>query len=170
MKKLEAFAEKDTVNVIIETPRGSRNKFAYDAKHGVFKLKKILPMGMAFPFDFGFIPGTKGQDGDPLDILVLMDEPAHTGCLVECRVIGALKAEQSEKNGKIVRNDRLIGVAALSELYKDKKHINDLDESIVSQIEHFFASAKEQENEKFEALGWVRGDKAIKLITDAGRK
>src|SRR5947209_8129063 len=92
------------VEVVIETPRGCRNKYAFDKKSKTFRLKKILPAGAVFPYDFGYIPDTEGQDGDPLDILVIMDEPAFTGCCLECRVVGALKAKQSE-DGKMIVND-----------------------------------------------------------------
>src|SRR5690242_7742786 len=98
-------------NVIIETPKGNRNKFKYDEELDLFMLSGVLPAGAVFPFDFGFIPGTRGGDGDPLDVLVLMDEPSFTGCLVRARLIGVIEAEQTE-DGKTARNDRLIAVAA----------------------------------------------------------
>ena len=81
LSRISTFDPEDDrlVNVVIETPRGSRNKFAYDEKLGVIRLKKVLPAGMDFPYDFGFVPSTKGDDGDPLDALLLMDEPAHPG-------------------------------------------------------------------------------------------
>src|ERR1044071_9297755 len=101
---------KRTCRVIIETPKGSRNKFRYDAKSKLFMLGGLLPEGMMFPFDFGFIPSTLGADGDPLDILVLMDAPAHVGCLIDVRIIGIINAVQSE-DGKTESNDRLLGVA-----------------------------------------------------------
>jgi inorganic pyrophosphatase len=91
---------KHLTNAIVETPRGSQNKFDYDPKQGVFVLNKTLPMGTVFPFDFGFIPGTPGEDGDLLDILVIMEEPAYPGCLVRIRLLGVLKATQQEKKGK----------------------------------------------------------------------
>ena len=80
--------KKCTCRAIIETPKGCRNKFDYDPDSGLFMLGGLLPEGMMFPFDFGFIPSTLGGDGDPLDILVLMDAPAHVGCLIEVRIIG----------------------------------------------------------------------------------
>src|SRR4051812_36568224 len=106
--------EDGIVNVVIETPKGSRNKIAYDPQRKLFELKSVLPTGWAFPFDFGFIPGTRGEDGDPLDVLVLMDEPACTGCLVRSRLIGVIRAKQTERNGDRQRNDRLIAVFAKS--------------------------------------------------------
>src|SRR5438270_7144724 len=113
INKLEP-VKKGMVNVIIETPRGSQNKFDYHPELKVFQLKKTLPMGTVFPFDFGFVPGTIGQDGDPLDILVIMDQPAFPGTYVVCRLIGALLAKQKERNGKVVQNDRLVGVSDCS--------------------------------------------------------
>jgi inorganic pyrophosphatase len=93
--------------------KGGRNKFDYHPETNLFVLGGLLPEGMMFPFDFGFIPSTLGDDGDPLDILVLMDAPAHPGCLIDVRVIGIITAEQSE-NGKTEANDRLVGVAVHS--------------------------------------------------------
>ena len=95
------------MQVVIETPKGSRNKYAFDAEQRVFSLKKVLPAGMAFPYDFGFIPNTLGEDGDPVDVLVLMDEPAFPGCLLKCRLIGIIQGEQGDKKDK-ERNDRIV--------------------------------------------------------------
>src|SRR5689334_9308585 len=97
------------IEVIIETPKGSRNKIKYDPSSMNFKLSKVMPEGMMFPYDFGFVPSTKAEDGDPLDVLVLTDEPLFPGCLVECSLIGVLKAEQKEQR-HTNRNDRLIAV------------------------------------------------------------
>src|ERR1700739_990480 len=99
--------KKGTCRAIIETPKGSRNKFDYDPEAQLFMLGGLLPEGMMFPFDFGFIPSTRGEDGDPLDILVLMDAPAHVGCLIDVHIIGIIEAAQTKK-GKTERNDRLL--------------------------------------------------------------
>ena len=86
--KLKPIDKKDgTLQVIIETPKGSRNKFSFDPDQEVFSLKKVLPAGMVFPYDFGFLPRTLADDGDPIDVLLLMDEPAYPGCLVPSRLI-----------------------------------------------------------------------------------
>lgn len=108
----------DELNVIIETPKGSRNKFNYDEDYNLFKLGGVLPAGAVFPFDFGFIPSTIGGDGDPLDVLLLMDEPAFPGCLVSSRLIAVIEAEQTERDGETTRNDRLIAVAADSRAHQ----------------------------------------------------
>jgi inorganic pyrophosphatase len=105
--------EKATCRAIIETPKGSRNKFDYDPESNLFRLAGILPEGMMFPFDFGFIPSTMGDDGDPLDIMVLMDAPAHVGCLIDVRIIGIIDAEQTQ-NGKTEKNSRILAAAVHS--------------------------------------------------------
>ena len=101
--------DRKTIQVVIETPKGSRNKYAFDPEQKVFELKKVLPAGMAFPYDFGFIHSTTAEDGDPVDVLVLMDEPAFPGCLLKCRLIGIIEGEQGEKKEK-ERNDRVAAV------------------------------------------------------------
>src|ERR1700674_5157605 len=102
--------EKDTIQVIIETPKGSRNKYAFDPEQKIFQLMKVLPAGMAFPYDFGFIPSTLAEDGDPTDVLVLMDEPAFPGCLLKCRVVGVIEGQQGKKK-KGECNDRVTAIA-----------------------------------------------------------
>src|ERR1700676_2408367 len=96
-------ADSILLNVIVETPKGSRSKLKYEPTQGLFELNKVLPRGMAFPYDFGFIPSTVGDDGDPLDVLVLMDEPVPAGCKVLCLLIGVIEAEQTE-DGTTERN------------------------------------------------------------------
>src|SRR5579872_4139776 len=88
---------RDIIHVIIETPKGSRNKYAFDPELRVFRLTRVLPVGMEFPYDFGFVPSTKAEDGDPIDVLVLMDEPAFPGVLLKCRPIGVIEGEQGKK-------------------------------------------------------------------------
>src|SRR3984957_2720245 len=108
---LQPLDETDShvIQVIIETPKGSRNKYAYDPEERIFELKKVLPAGMAFPYDFGFAPGTEGGAGDPLDVLVLMDEPAFPGCKLKCRVVGLIEGKQTGKAVK-ERNDRVVAI------------------------------------------------------------
>ena len=88
--------ETKDLNVVVETPRGNRNKFDFDEEHKLFKLAKVLREGMVFPFEFGFIPSTRGEDGDPVDILVLMDAPTTTGCLLTARQVGVIEASQTD--------------------------------------------------------------------------
>src|ERR1700755_3086413 len=121
--------KKRTCRAIIETPKGCRNKFDYDPHSGLFMLGGLLPEGMMFPFDFGFVPSTLSEDGDPLDIMLLMDAPAHVGCLIEARIIGVIEAKQTE-DGNTERNDRLLGVAVHSYDHHDLETIHDVNENL----------------------------------------
>jgi inorganic pyrophosphatase len=166
-QKIPAFTDnKKHLHIIIETPKGSRNKFALDEDLQVFKLKHVLPEGASFPYDFGFIPHTLAEDGDPLDVLVLMDAPAFAGCLVEARVIGALEAEQTQK-GKTVRNDRLLAVATESRQHKEIKHLKDLSKNLLEEIAHFFVSYNEARDIEFKIIGKVGPKEALKLVETA---
>lgn len=161
--------ESGDLNLIIDTPKGSRNKFAWDEKRELFELTGVLPTGAVFPYDFGFIPNTRGGDGDPLDVLVLMDEPAFTGCLVRSRLLGVIEAEQTEK-GKTDRNDRLIAVAAKSRTSGDLKSITDLNPKLLEEIEHFFISYNDAKGKKFKPLGRYGPEKARKLVQRSKRR
>ena len=122
-----------------------------------------MPAGMVFPFDFGFIPGTKGQDGDPLDMIVISDLKSFPGCCMECRVIGAVTAEQTEEK-KTVRNDRFLAVPAASHLFADINSIDDLPEEMINELEQFFINYNEQEGKKFKPLARISAKKAFDLI------
>src|SRR3954471_17268531 len=153
--KIKPRAQKDLVNVVIETPKGSPSKFDLDEELGVFKLGMVMPAGAVFPFDFGMIPGTRGEDGDPLDVLVLMDYPTFTGCLIHCRLIGVIEAEQSKENKKRSdreRNDRLIAVAEKSNLHRDVKKLTDLAPALLEEIEHFFKSYNRFKGREFKVV------------------
>ena len=168
--ELDAFHDEDELNVVIETPKGSRNKYNYDEKLRLFKLGGVLPSGASFPFDFGFVPSTVGGDGDPLDVLVLMDEPAFTGCLVRVRLVGVIEAEQTERDGETTRNDRLIGVAADSRLHKGVRTLEALGAALLDEIEHFFVSYNDFKGKRFKPLGRFGPKKASELVEEGMRK
>ena len=153
----------ETLNAIIDTPKGSRNKFKYDEKAQVFKLGGPLPLGAVFPFDFGYIPSTRADDGDPLDILILMDEPAFPGCLVQAKLIGVLEAEQTEA-GNTTRNDRLIAVATKSRNHSDIRFLGDLNSNLMHEIERFFIAYNETKGKKFQILGRYGPRRATTLV------
>ena len=154
---------KGTCHAIIETPKGCRNKFDYDRDSNLFMLGGLLPEGMMFPFDFGFIPSTLGEDGDPLDILVLMDAPAHVGCLMEVRLIGIINAEQTE-DGKTEANDRLLGVAIHSYDHEDLTSMADVSKTLLDQLEAFFISYNKQRGKKFKITGTGGPKKAVAFL------
>jgi len=136
------------MDVIIETPRGSAVKYKYEEEYNLFRLLRRLPAGLAFPYDFGFFPNTRGEDGDPVDVMVISEFTAFTGCVMDCRVIGCLEVEQ-KKGSKLIRNDRFLAVPELSEQYEQVISISDVPEALVSGIETFFKTYMEREGKEF---------------------
>ena len=141
-----------SITVIVETPQGSRNKLKYDEQLGRFRLSHVLPAGMVFPFDFGFIPDTRGEDGDPLDVLVLSDAPLPMGCAVETRLVGVLEVEQRERSGEVVRNDRLIGVAEASTTHEATRELVDVSAVLLDEISAFFDQYNRLDGKGFRVL------------------
>jgi inorganic pyrophosphatase len=154
---------KKTLRVVVETPKGSRNKFKYDPELGAYALSSVLAEGMKFPYDFGFVPQTKDEDGDPTDVLLLMDEPAFAGCVVESRIVGVIQAEQTE-NSKTVRNDRVLAVSTHSHVHSDIKEPKDLNSSMIKELEDFFVAYNKARGTKFKLLGVRDAKVAMKLI------
>jgi len=161
--------DSGTLNVIIETPKGSRNKYDYDEELGLFVLKGVLPAGASFPFDFGFVPSTKGEDGDPLDVLVLMDEAAYPGVLVPARLIGVIEAEQTE-DGKTERNDRLIAVAENSHTRREVQSLDQINDNLIEEVEHFFVSYNTIKGKGFKPLGRFGPERAAQLIEEGAQR
>ncbi|MGC2474185.1 MAG: inorganic diphosphatase [Candidatus Sulfotelmatobacter sp.] len=155
---------KDIVNAVIETPGGSRNKFKYDPDLGFFALSGVLPEGMVFPHAFGFVPQTKAADGDPEDVLILMDEPSFAGCIVPSRLIGVIEAEQTETDGKSERNDRLVAVAAHSRDYSEVQTFDDLNKNMLKELEQFFVNYNKERGKKFRVLQMRGPQHALKLL------
>jgi inorganic pyrophosphatase len=169
LDQLKTF-DGDDLTVVIETPKGSQNKYTYEPSLGGFVLTGVLPAGAVFPFDFGFVPSTLGEDGDPLDILVLMDSSAFAGCIVPCRLIGVIEAEQTEDR-KTERNDRLLSVASKSLTHRSIQDISDVCEDLLDQIEHFFVSYNEAKGKVFKPKGRSGRDRASALVTEGmGKK
>lgn len=158
------FSENEEyINAIIETPKGCAAKYDYDPGTQMFRLKKVLPQGMVFPFHFGFIPSTKAADGDPLDVLVLLDEPAWPGCIISCILIGVMEATETE-NGKSNRNDRLIAAAVASDKYNTITDLSYMDEYLQQEIENFFNNYNNLEQKEFKVTGKKGSDVAKELI------
>lgn len=153
-----------TVLVVIETPAGSRTKFKWEPKLKAYKASKVLPLGMAFPFDFGFIPDTKADDGDPLDALVIADAPLVVGCVVECRVLGAVKIKTDGEE-----NDRLICVPEYSLRGKEWKKLDDIGAALADEITSFFQNYVAREGREVEVIGQVGPQAAVKLLKKAQR-
>jgi inorganic pyrophosphatase len=153
-----------SLRVVIETPKGSRNKYDYDPECDCLELATVLPEGMTFPYDFGFVPSKLGDDGDPLDILVLMDAPAVPGCIIRARAIGAIEAKQKEKGGAWTRTDRLIAVATHAQTHASVNSLDDLRPHLVEEINAFFVTYNRLRGRKFKALPEAGPHQAMTLI------
>jgi inorganic pyrophosphatase len=140
------------VRVIVDTPRGSRNKYKFDPELAVFKLSRVLPAGMSFPFDFGSIPGTRAEDGDALDVLVLAEASLSVGCLVHVQLVGVIRATQKEGR-RTIRNDRLIGALVTPVNKPSLRDINELPKDELKDIEHFFCAYNEAQGRQFAVTG-----------------
>ncbi len=167
--RLQPFKSKDAgLTVIIETPKGSRNKYAYDPQERIFALRKVLPAGMSFPYDFGFVPSTLSGDGDPLDVLVLMDEPAFTGCRLTCRAVGVIEGEQGSKKD-CERNDRVVAVESGNHSYADVKRVDDLGKKFEREIEEFFVNYHRLTGKEYRVLA-LKGPAAARRCVHQARK
>ncbi|MGN6532256.1 MAG: inorganic diphosphatase [Ginsengibacter sp.] len=155
--------DKNCIHAIIETPKGCAAKYDYNEETQMFKLKKLLPKGMVFPFHFGFIPHTKAEDGDPLDVLVLLDELSWPGCIIECKIIGVMEATETENN-KTNRNDRLIASAIASEKYNKIKDLSTMDNYLEKEIENFFNTYNNLEKKEFKIISKKGPKVALNLI------
>jgi inorganic pyrophosphatase len=159
---------EELLQVIIETPRGCRNKYSFDPEQKIYVLKSALPAGMCFPYDFGFVPRTIAGDGDPLDVLVLMDEPAFPGCALMARVIGVIKGEQTSSKGTN-RNDRIVAVAETARTYDYLKSMDDFPKQAFREIEEFFVNYHRLQGKTYKLLGCGSKQAAEKLIKNASK-
>jgi len=166
LSKLPTWAGQELVHVVVETPRGARAKLNYDPKLKTFVLSKSLLLGLSYPYDWGFIPSTRAEDGDPLDALVLHDVATAPGLVLKCKIIGVLEVLQSEKGKKAIRNDRLIAVPRDSHREKADKDARDLPKPMRQEIEKFFVGL---ESKELKFLGW-KGPKAGERLIDAAAK
>ena len=136
------------IHVIVDTPRGSRCKYKFDKASGLFTLSRILPPGLHFPCDFGFIPGTVGEDGDALDVVLISDESSVVGCLVTVRLLGLLRAHQIDQ-GRNVRNDRFVAVPATPVNVPKQRDLRDVARDQLDALENFFVVYNQLQGRKF---------------------
>jgi len=158
--------KSEPVNVVVETPAGSRNKYRFDESTGSFLLHKVLPLGFSFPFDFGFLPGTHAEDGDPIDVVLLGGEPTFTGCVVPARILGVIEAEQRE-SGKTIRNDRVIATAETAKIRPPWDDLGDVPGKLLDEVERFFVAYNEGEGRLFAPIGRRGTAAAWKSIEEA---
>lgn len=168
LSRLPTFGEDGVLHVVIETPKGSPNKYAYSEACGTFQFKTVLPEGMSFPYDFGMVSSTKGADGDPLDILILLDQPAFPGCVLEARLVGVIEADQRESDGTWERNDRLIGVAVKARTHAHIKSMSDLRPGMLDEVEAFFAQYNQLAGKDFKVRRRGDAEAALALVRQGG--
>jgi inorganic pyrophosphatase len=156
------------VHVIIDTPKGSGNKYKFDENLRLFEVSRILPLGMHFPYDFGSVPGTCAEDGDPLDVLVLMEAPTFPGCLISARLIGGIRARQREGR-RMIRNDRLIAVPETAVNPAPIRSIDALPQNQLRDIEHFFRSYNEAQGRELRITSRFTAAAADRLLSRAIR-
>lgn len=146
-------------NVVIEIPKGSRNKYEYDEELDIIKLDRVAYTAMAHPYDYGFIPETRSEDGDHLDAFVVLDTSVFPGCLVVARPVGLLNMiDDGEKDEKI------IAVPAHDVRFNHITSIEQLTPHIKSEIQHFFEHYKDLQNKKVEITGWGNRQEAIEIM------
>jgi inorganic pyrophosphatase len=151
----------EVVRMIVEIPKNSANKFEYDGKLGVFRLDRALYSPMHYPGDYGFIPGTLAEDGDPLDVLTLVTEPSFTGCLIEVRPVGVLYMVDKQEH-----DQKILAVPNNNPRYDSIHTIDQIFPHLKREIEHFFTIYKELQGSKAEMNGWGGPKEARRLITE----
>jgi inorganic pyrophosphatase len=153
---------------VIETPQGSRSKFDYDTESGLFLLAGLVPEGMTFPLNFGFIPSTKAEDGDPLDVMVLHDESIPVGALINIRLLGVIEGDQTE-GANTVRNDRLLAVTRCSHHYEQIKNIDQLGKNFLDHLTQFWINYNALKGKRFEVRGVHGPGRAAEAIKKASK-
>jgi inorganic pyrophosphatase len=166
--KLPTWADKSHLYAVVETPRGSRAKLEFDTKLRVFTLSKPLLTGLTYPYDRGFIPSTKADDGDPIDVLIIHEAATYPGLVLCCKPIGILEVMQIKK-GKKERNDRIFVVPDRSPFEADLTDIRRLPKRAVKELEQFFEATDALEEKNLEFLGWHGPSDAIKAIKKCSR-
>ena len=155
-----------TCRAIVETPAGSHAKDKFNEDCAAFELGKVLPASMSFPLNFGFVPSTHAEDGDPLDVLILSEYPLPMGCMATVRLVGAMIAEQTQK-GKTVRNDRLIARLREGTRYSGVNEMEQLGQPFADELTRFFTLYNELRGRRFKVLSVGGADKAMELVKRA---
>jgi inorganic pyrophosphatase len=150
------------VNMIVEIPKGRRSKFELDKETGLIKLDRYLYSSSVYPGDYGFIPQTLAADGDPLDILVMVNEPTFSGCLIEARVVGMFRMKD-----KGADDYKVLGVPNDDPLFGHVKKLEDVPPHFLREVEHFFGTYKQLEGAHTESLGWIAADAATQEVRDS---
>jgi len=168
LSKLPTWAGPELVHVVVETPRGARAKLSYDPKLKTFVLSKSLILGLSYPYDWGFIPSTRAEDGDPLDAIVIHDAATCPGLVMRCKLLGVLKTLQQTKNERI-RNDRVIAVPEDSHRERELHDVQGLLPEVKQELEKFFVATDELQAKTVKFLGWQGPNEAKKLVRSCNK-
>ena len=164
LTRLKTYDDSGSLRVVVEAPRSSALKLEYDPRLALFTVSRQLPLGVAYPFDWGFIPGTKGDDGDPLDAMVLHYHPSYPGVVLPCRILGMVEFEQRDGKSKALRNNRIIVTPSWHEALSTLEEARDLPKSVRKQIEQFFVSSVAFAGKAVTVLGWASSKKTRQFI------
>jgi inorganic pyrophosphatase len=164
LTKLEPYDDDGALRVIVEAPRSSSLKIDFDPKLRLFTISRELPLGVAYPFDWGFIPGTRGDDGDPLDAMVLHHQASYPGVVLPCRILGMVEIEQREGKSKPEINNRIIATPNWHQALSTLEEARDLPSSVRKQIEQFFVSSVAFTGNKLTVKGWGSSRKTKEFI------
>ena len=152
----------DNVTAVIEIPRGSRNKYELDKATGMIRLDRVLYSAVHYPGDYGFIPRTLHEDGDPLDVLVHLNEPTFPACQIDCRPLGVLKMlDRGEPD------DKILAVALEDPYYEEFFDIADIPQHVLKEVEYFFSTYKDLEGKRVQIRGWEKSDVAMRVISES---
>ena len=152
-------SDPEVIYAVVEIPKGSRNKYEYDKDKESFILDRVLYSPFHYPVEYGLIPQTLWDDGDPMDIMVIMDESTYPGCIIETRPIGVMKMIDGGDS-----DDKILGVPTNDPRFDDIKDISDLPQAFLNEITHFFQEYKKLEGKTTEILGWENAKKAVESI------
>ncbi len=167
--RLPARSGDGTIHAVVETPRGARAKLKYDPGLGAFVLSKALMLGLTYPYDWGFIPSTLADDGDPLDVMIVHEAATSPGLVLKCQIIGALLTVQTAKGTK-ERNDRLLAVPARSHQERSLNNAHDLPRETLEELEKFFVATDELEDKELKFEGWVGPKRALRLLKSSEKR
>jgi inorganic pyrophosphatase len=164
LDKLPTFAEEGIFHVVVESPRGSVLKLKYRADLNAMSISRPLPLGLVYPHDWGFVPSTRGEDGDPVDAVLLWDVASFPGVVVPCRPLAVVQVEQNRHDGSgRARNDRILALPVEARR-EARLTLESIPKRVREELEHFFVAAAALERKDVKILGWVGGDAALELL------
>lgn len=172
LAEIPAFASTDLFHVVVETPRGSTLKLKYESRWETMSISRPVPLGVVYPFDWGFIPSTHAADGDPLDAMVLWDVASYPGIVLECRAIGVLQVEQNRNNhdqSTRIRNDRVMAIPTAARREHYIANLEALSLRIRQELEEFAIAATALEGKDLRILGWGDAPTALELVRDSAK-